>query len=286
MYWYVRKENRIEGPFPAGQIQQSLLLGRLQLHDEVSTDKDEWLIVQQCPELIPDVLKDNHADPAHQQKLEAARRWADERRGERREDEDPGRLGPGRREQEPLATQEYRAYREQQQKSRRQRKERTLVGLFLVVFLTGAALAVAFLYPNPEPQAAQCAAAPAAGINWQHCQLSGIELRQVNLQRALLLNANLMQARLLNVQLQNADLAYVDLTAGSLHGSRLDKARLTGSNLQSADLSAVSFKGADLSYANLRSANIEGADFTGAKLKNAVWVDGRVCNSQSVGRCQ
>jgi hypothetical protein len=39
--WYVRRNNQIKGPFPAGQIAQSLILGRFSLQDEVSLDRQD-----------------------------------------------------------------------------------------------------------------------------------------------------------------------------------------------------------------------------------------------------
>ena len=38
--WYIRHKGNVEGPFPAGQIKQELLLGRYKPDDEVSHDKD------------------------------------------------------------------------------------------------------------------------------------------------------------------------------------------------------------------------------------------------------
>ena len=286
MYWYIRRDDKVEGPFPAGQIQQSVLLGRLQMHDQVSSDKEEWQFLQQCPELIPDVMKGKDNDVAHQERLAAAKRWADERRFERREGEDESRLGPGRRDEEPVLAQEYRDHRELSSKSLQQRNDKSLFGLIAVVVFVVLFLAVAFLLPSPEHVDSECLSPVRPGINWKHCELIGLKAQNSDLTGAILSNANLQDAKLSASKLHNTDLSYANFQGASLRGSEITKARLTGADLRGANLSNTNFKGSDLSYVNLTNATIEGAVFTDAQLNNAIWIDGRVCKSGSVGQCR
>ena len=51
--WYVRRRNRVQGPFPSGSIRRFLLLGRVLLDDEVSLDKSDWRRLSEVPEVIP-----------------------------------------------------------------------------------------------------------------------------------------------------------------------------------------------------------------------------------------
>lgn len=76
--------------------------------------------------------------------------------------------------------------------------------------------------------------------------------------------------------LSNADFSNIDM-----YGAYLVETNLTGANLSDA-----SFNDANLTGANLKGANIKGANFSGAKLSNAIWVDGRKCQSGSVGKCK
>src|SRR3569623_396783 len=79
--WYVRRGDEVKGPYPSGLITRYVLLGRVRADDEVSMDGATWGLVSDHPDLIPSVMKNPDAAP---QRLEAARRWADERDGERR----------------------------------------------------------------------------------------------------------------------------------------------------------------------------------------------------------
>src|SRR3569832_663567 len=84
--WYVRRKGEVKGPYPAGLITRYILLGRIREDDELSPDGSVWTLVQEHRELIPDVIKAAATDPAAQQRLDAARRWADERNTQRRGD--------------------------------------------------------------------------------------------------------------------------------------------------------------------------------------------------------
>ena len=77
--WYIRSQSdgEIKGPFPGGQISQEMLLGRYKLDDEVSHDKEEWVLIRHVAEIVPDIFTENRDDPGFKGRLAAARRWAD-----------------------------------------------------------------------------------------------------------------------------------------------------------------------------------------------------------------
>ncbi len=57
------------------------------------------------------------------------------------------------------------------------------------------------------------------------------------------------------------------------------------------DLTEVNLRGANLAYATFREATLYKADLTGADLRGtvfdgAIWVDGTMCQSGSVGMCR
>lgn len=52
--WYVRRNNKIVGPFPRAQLMEYLSQGKLVQRDEVSRDQQKWLRIEQCPDFQPD----------------------------------------------------------------------------------------------------------------------------------------------------------------------------------------------------------------------------------------
>jgi uncharacterized protein YjbI with pentapeptide repeats len=80
---------------------------------------------------------------------------------------------------------------------------------------------------------------------------------------------------------EKCDLSNVNLANLDMYG-----ANLAGANLSGANLSEASFNDANLTGANLTGANIKGTNFSGAKLSNTIWVDGKKCQSGSIGKCK
>lgn len=286
MYWYVRSHNKVTGPFPSGQIQQSILLGRVNLDDMVSKDKEKWTTIRRCPEVIPDVLKEDPNDKNHKERIKAAQRWADERRGERRLDEDPERTGSGRREEEAYTTAEYRQHREVAALASRTRRGKSVIGLVLVVVVIIGGVIAAFRLPSPVQEDAQCASPARPSINWMNCQLTGLQSINSNLNGARLSNANLESANLLGSSIQKADLSYANLKNANLSYVEFQGSRMLGADLRGADLGKTNLSNANLSYANLKDTNLTDVILTNTILSNAIWLDGRKCLSPSVGRCR
>lgn len=285
MIWYIRRQNKVTGPFPVKQLQQSILLGRLSLNDEVSKDKQEWLAVRTVPELIPEVLKADNSDPQIRERIEAARRWADERRGERRDGEDKSRAGPGRREPESYGTLEYRQLRESTLTGGRRQREKLLGGAVLVLVILGVAGYVGFSHvPKPLP-GAQCDSKPKAEVNWSNCNLIGLQAIKVDLSRAQLNGSNLLNANLFGTNLSGANLSYANLTQANLSFAEMSNAQAKGANFVGTDLSNANLSNADLSYTNLRQAKLDNANLNGAKLDNAIWIDNKPCAVGSIGKC-
>lgn len=277
--WYVRRGKEVKGPFPAGLISRYILLGRIHETDEVSHDRQEWLRVSRVPDLIPEVVRKARANPDDEeskQHLEAARRWADERRDLQ---------GPSSGAERRHATgadyvhpqhEEFFAPREQVV-----RRDYLVLALILV-----ALIAIPFLLPsNPKPEEPQCDAAPAPGVNWSNCRMEARQYPNADLAAAKLRNANLTAAVLRASNLQQADLAYTNLTLANLRGANLQQASLKGATLKRADLANANLRGADLSYADMSEAIMEGTLLDGAKLDHAIWAEGVVCMPGSLGEC-
>ena len=292
--WYTRREGVVRGPYPAGQISRYILLGRIRMTDQLRADAGgHWKPVSERPELIPEVMK---LPPTEEncQKLVMARMREDERRpGDRRErsPRPPAeiverRQGHERRQPEPEAVQRHRELKRKISEPPpgtevQYRYPVLMVAMVLVAFLAGYMLGDSETeVPGPD-----CAAAPAAGINWDNCNLSGAQAAGADLANASIRNARLDGAQLAHARLTGARLDYSSLGISDLREADLRQAVLVGTVLRGADLRGAHLYKANLAYANLSGAQIEGADFRGALLDQAIWTDQRVCARGSVGRC-
>lgn len=88
------------------------------------------------------------------------------------------------------------------------------------------------------------APAPAPGVDWAGCDLTGASIFYVDVAGANLTGAN--------------------LTGAQLGGSNMTGANLTGANLTGADVNFTNLAFADLTGANLTSAGMSGSNLTGA----------------------
>ena len=278
---FIRRDKTVKGPFPAGQIAQFLLVGRFKLSDEISVDREEWKPIKSCPELIPDVLRGDPDDAQAQDRLAAARRWADERRPSVQ-----GAAEEHRKSPESDTTLDYRKHRESIYKRLSQRKEAVAIQAIIVLLLVVASVYVGFSFmPEQKQVDADCQAPASTGVNWKYCRLAGTIAIKQDLSDATLNSAILTGANFFASTFNNADLDYADLSVSNLSFAVFTNASLKGANLQQADLTEADFTQANLTYADFSGAKIKGMKLTGAKLDNAIWVDGQTCLPGSVGAC-
>ena len=95
--------------------------------------------------------------------------------------------------------------------------------------------------------------------------LSGTNLRLVDLT-----GANLAEATLIGADLTNANLTRANLAGANLKGANLTRACLLLTNCAAAYMSDANLSWANLTHANLFGAGLHRADMTGAKL---VWAN-------------
>lgn len=281
--WYIRSQSDkgIKGPFPGGQISQEMLLGRYKLDDEVSHDKEEWVSIRAVPELIPEIFTEDRNDPEFKDRLAAARRWADERRGVDDIDEHDER-----RTNESYENKEIkRLHRLAAGSKKPVNPMATFVQVGALVIVATSIVMLAFQYSPDEKGIVNCDSPPTQGVNLSGCDLSGSKFERAELKAANLMNANLQTANLKWADLSLANLKYVQLHLTNLKYADFTKADLTGANFMGADLSEAKLNQANLSYANFRDANILTTDFSNARLDNAIWIDGRKCGVNSIGAC-
>ncbi len=288
--WYVRKDGRIRGPFPAGQIAREILLGRIRENDELGVDREHWRLLSALPQLMPAAMQ--HADTQEgQQHLLLARLREDERLHDRREPghtPDDSNLRHGdRRTVESFDVVAHRA-RVTRWAAEENKEERNLLLPAAVIMITLFILVTYFLWYHPAPPLPErdCQAVPVAAVNWSGCEMPARNLNRADLRRANLSNTMLKAANLSAAQLIGADLSYANLEGADLSGATLRTANLKGVALGGANLSRSDLRDTDLGYANLQAANLNGVRLSGAKLDRAIWIDGRVCADGSVGECR
>lgn len=289
--WYTRKNGDVKGPFPTGMIRRFVLLGRLLPDSEVSPDGALWLRLSDIERLVPEEIK--HLDSSDGlERLLLARLREDERRRDRRQEGDGAsterRRGEDRRAPEPELLVARRHARERHvNPSEGQRAARpwTVVSVLLAGLLA-AGLYAGWSSPDRQVPVRDCGAAAKAGVDWNNCSLEGVQLPGAVLSRARVDNADLHGATLRGADLSRANLAYSNLGTADLSYANLAHAILLGSGLRSADLTNAVLRDADLSYADLRGAKLGGAQLEGARLGQAIWIDGRVCEPESVGACR
>jgi len=289
--WYTRNKNGVKGPFTIGMIQRFVLIGRLKQDDEVSYDKRDWQMIHQVPELIPEEMRNISSDDDHQRLLQAQLR-EDERAKDRRRaelGEFQGRRNRNdRRQIEDVNTRIHREARSKIQDTYIPQQKTRTPATIAILLIAGLLVMGLFVYIETSKQnvlSPDCNSSPVAGVNWNHCQMEGVQLAGKNLQKAQFNNTNLTAANLTDSQLNDADLAYANLGLAKMRAANLSHAVLKGANLRNADCRNANFNNADLSYADLRNADIDGAVFQNAILYKAIWIDGSLCLSETRGVC-
>lgn len=98
-----------------------------------------------------------------------------------------------------------------------------------------------------------------------------------------------------NIVLSDADFNKANFVQGNFSGTQFDRSNVSNvkatlgnfsdASFIDADLSNTDFTNAKLMRANLIGANITGTIFTNANLSEALWIDGRTCAKNSIGKC-
>ncbi len=288
--WYLKRNDKISGPFPAGLISRHILIGRIHKDDELSPDRKRWLPALEIEELKPKIANDQP------ERVAATKRWADERiRKDRRlgeSDEKQAlyaktRSGSDRRSREKAADLNHRDRLRNRENGCRNSTTLSRKVTAIALFLVAGLVTMLLLYSPSEDlvNTTDCNAPPSPGVNWEYCQKPGTILHNVDLSYSNLSNINLANANLQYSKLSESNLSYASLTAINLYSSLLHNAKLIGSQLQMANLQNSDLQGADLSYSNLHNATLTGANLSRVNLSHAIWIDGSTCLAGSIGQC-
>jgi hypothetical protein len=266
----MRRGRTVQGPYSSEDVRSYLLLGRLRLSDRVSHDAHTWQPLTQCPELIPDAMRDL-ASESGRARFEAARRAIDERA------QDRDALPPDavERRAAPARVWWWRP------------GTASLLATVVVVAVVLAGIGYSRDFKGGMHAEVSCGAAAGAGAVWSGCIKDGIAVAQgTDLTELRAVNASLRSAELAGADLRGARLEFADLSQAHLTGADLEQAVLRGADLRGADLATANLTRADLRYADLRSADLDGVNLQGARLGRALWPDGVACAPNSVGRCR
>ena len=115
--------------------------------------------------------------------------------------------------------------------------------------------------------------------------LSFTSFIQVNFDKSIMMNSILSYGTFSESTFVRANLYETDFQGANFEKSDFTSSNLTRANFAGATLIEANFKNSNLIEANFTSSNINGANFEGANLNNAIWTDGSVCGTGSIGQC-
>ena len=193
--WYVRRKEKVMGPFPSGTLRRFVLIGRIRIDDLVSTDKDSWQKVANVPEVVPREVRKAIAEGKFDQvtpaKLREDERTGRERRSDKSNQKFDSRRKGERRENEEETVKRHRKMREETQRLREMRKK-PVVAAVVVSALALSGIGMGFYLGAPDPiPTPECEAPPVPGVNWRNCRLDSVTHESANLKGANLSSASL-----------------------------------------------------------------------------------------------
>lgn len=285
--WWVKRTGAPKGPYPAALIEKNITLGRIIATDKISPDGKLWQPAGDYPDFEA-LLQSARADLSGRRAAEES--VAGHRASEEAEAEADADAAGDQREARWLAEDAALVARRERSSRvwaglRPARPGRRSAPLLVVGVLTLGVFALALLQVGSKRPAAQCAAPPGPGVNWEFCPLAGRDFRTSDLQGAVLRNAQLAGADFTGADLRGADLAYADLSAAVLRDARLGGARLTGAVLRGAVLTGSDLRRADLGFADLTGARLTGSLLQDANLDQTILPSGQTCEQAQLQAC-
>ena len=256
--WSIKRGDEVTGPFPEKLICELILIGRIGEDDLLSQESMAWQPVQghqQLLKALESLLQSNQVlsnDPAWKtERREALLRWIDERKQ------------PDRRNSESQALTDS-------WQSRRTGKERREGGE------TEQQIAYRQMFSDIQAWLKQhkTRTRKMVALIFILILMIGSFVHFYQPKKPLSISLGL-----------GTDCALEAAPHVGWHGCNKTAYILMGADLRNADLSGVNFTGAKLTYANLQGANVTDTQFMGADLSGAIWVDGKRCETGSLGSC-
>ena len=316
--WFIRKNDKILGPYPSALLSKFLILGRISEKTLISPDKEHWLPVEKIPSLIPKEMQLSGQEK--DQAVKRAKIREDDRTGRDRRDEQDKkaqqdnsksdsnlekvrpegaskeiklppkkniRRAGDRRQQEEEALQKHRDIREALKQEKRSNAPLWLLAIVAVLMM--GLYSYSFVTVDPVEQAQNkvidCSAAAAPQVDWQQCDKNGVYLKTKDLSGGNFRNTLFEQAYLFESRFDNANMGYANLQQANLTAASMVNTNLVGANLSNIQGQELDLRGANLAYANLRDADLTNANIDNANFEYATWIDGRQCWRGSIGGC-
>jgi hypothetical protein len=279
--WYIRVKDKVRGPFPNQLIGSYLILDRINLHTEVSQDKENWTAVKNYPALVPDVVLNAHTTEGAK-----ALMLARVREDERRTQTSPSEFANERRiKDESKIIKLHRQLRDdiliRYRKAPVKNTRNIVVAVLVVLFV----IAVIFDQSDGVPAGVDCNAPVRIGMNWSECNKQGQNFAGMDISSSQFKGTKLNAADFSRTRVDDSDLSYANLFQAQMQQSSLQNVLFIGANLRQANLRAANLQGADLSYAELVDAKLDGANLSNARFDHALWVNGKICLPGSIGAC-
>lgn len=278
--WYIKLNDKVQGPYPNQLIGSYLILGRMDLDTLISQDEKNWAPVKEYKALVPDVVLNAHT-PEGAKELMLARVREDERRSRGSSEVEDERRGD-----ENQIIRLHRQLRDDVLKRYHGTPQNTPRNIAIILSVVVVTIAAFFLYqPSTIISGADCKAPAKAGVNWSSCNKQGQNLAGLNLTEAQFKATQLNGVDFSRARLDSSDLSYASLFHADMQQSSLQGAYAKGANLRQANLQGANLQDADLSYAELVGAKLSGAVLINTKFDHALWVNGEQCLPDSVGAC-
>ena len=157
--------------------------------------------------------------------------------------------------------------------------------IVIVLIIAGGILASILMNEGQPSVQADCTAPPAAGVNYNGCNMRGMSAENITLDGMSAASARLTGARLSGSSIKSANLGYANLDNAELSYVDFSDSVLKGASLRNADMSRVNLENADMRYADMTGAKIGGLLIGNTRLSGAIWTNGKVCKPKSIGKC-
>lgn len=227
--WFIRRGATVRGPFSSTRIRHFVLEGKLNLDDQVSADRGEWLRLGQVDEVIPLQMRD------HEETLGAL--------------DDSERRRDRSRAMRSIAIVSV-----------------VIVALVGVIVLKGNGSPGRVVDCAADPAAGVVLeGCDLSGSRMISVKLPGARLANTKWAGAVLSESDLSNSDLRYADLSGADLSYAQLGKSVLKGANLRGADLTNANLAAADLGFADLSGAQIGGAIFEQAQLTGTIWTDGK---------------------
>ena len=228
--WYVKKGPKVYGPFSAARVRNLLMESKLELGDQVSRNKKDWVYMSQQPEVVPLQMRNPDA-------------FSDK---DATDDLDPGKKGSFWL---PVIV-------------------IVLIiagGISASIFLNqGQTVNQADCTATPTA-GVNWNGCNMLGITAENLSLDGLSAASAKLTGSKFSGSSIKSANLSYANFDNAELSYVDFSDSVLKGASMRNADMTYVVLNNVDMRYADMTGAKIGGLQINNARLSGAIWTNGK---------------------